>query len=87
MSKLVHFLSEILDLPEGKLVKMLEAMVNCGRLMVVIVVVSFSEPRLTISEKMLLISALELLATLVGYVICSKNIYKKRKSRNSIAGG
>ena len=55
--------------------------------MVVIVVVSFSEPRLTISEKMLLISALELLATLVGYVICSKNIYKKRKSRNSIAGG
>ena len=41
-----------------------------------------TESGLRILENMLSISVLELLVTLVGWIMCGKNIWKERVSRN-----
>ena len=66
---------------------MLETLENCGRWSG-IVAETFPEakPGLRILEKMLSISALELLLVLVGCKMCGKNVWDEREPRKSLVG-
>ena len=66
---------------------MLHTMTNCGRWSETMAVRSpETESESKILEKMLSIGVLELLVIQVGYVMCSKNIWQERESRNSLVG-
>ena len=86
--KLVQSLSEVFGLlPDGESEKLLDATTNCGRWSETVAARFLeTESRPRILEKMLLISVLELLVTLYGWITFSKNVWEERESRNSLVG-
>ena len=66
---------------------MLDAITNCGRWSKTVTVrLTEIESGPRILENMLSISVLELHVTLVGCIMCGKNIWEERESRNSLVG-